>query len=142
VTTRGNLSSTLTLLLVKLTFLDPKGKVDNRLPYFKGMCFCNLNLFGTERSSKFLRFPCATRGHVLPFGRFCPSFGALLEFPKSFLSKAFPLIRKGLLVFDWHCFDILFWVFAPRFVITGQQCLRTSRIGGVNPTPMAYSSKL
>jgi hypothetical protein len=108
VTTRGNPSSALTSLLVKLTFLDPKGKVDNRLPYFKGMCFCNLNPFGTECSSKFLRFPCATRGHVLPFGRFCPSIEALLEFLKSFSSKAFPLIRKGLLVFDWHCFDILF----------------------------------
>jgi hypothetical protein len=93
---------------MKLTFFDPKGKVDNRLSHFKGMCFCNLNLFGTERSSKFLCFPCAARGHVLPFGRLVPSFGALLEFLKSFSSKAFLLIRKRLLVFDRHCFDILF----------------------------------
>jgi hypothetical protein len=59
VTTRGNLVSALTFLLMKLSFFDPKDKIDSRLSYFKGMCFCNLNLFGTERPSKFLRFPCA-----------------------------------------------------------------------------------
>jgi hypothetical protein len=92
----------------KADFFDPKGKVDNGLSYFKGMCFCNQNPFGIECSSKFLCFLCAARGHALPFGRFRPSFGASLEFLKSFPSKAFLLIRKRLLVLDRHCFDILF----------------------------------